>query len=495
VTTSLNKKILPMNSLLKSIQSPFIWLLNIFRRFGHWVESLLDNEQKSGKKNTISVLDGVRGVAVLMVIVFHVNRVTGDNLWNQAEYPLASSISTAGGLGVTLFFVLSGFLLFMPFAKALLFKTDWPLLRVFYMRRVLRIIPAYYVSLFLIILFQYPQYLHRDNFKNLLLFLTFFMDSTRATFRQINGPYWTLATEWQFYMLLPFIALGIAFLVSRVPIKRRLLAVSVCLLGIIILGLFIRFWGLYFLEYPTRTFLVPRTELNDINFFLFGITGKYTEDFAVGMFISLCYIYSRHPSTDKKVVKLWERLSPWLWAGGILLVVFDALWHFKNSYVLTSWPFLTSIMPQYNWINEMIAAIGFGACIAAILYGSNGLKALFNWSLLRWVGLISFSLYIWHLPLLVFFQSRIMPLLQGLHLNRYATYSLYWIWMLLAIFPFAFLSYLIVEKPWMKLGDHWRVDIEKNHREKLKMQEEQVTRQETIAQEDAPILPQEAITK
>ncbi|HXX79859.1 MAG TPA: acyltransferase family protein, partial [Ktedonobacteraceae bacterium] len=126
-----------------------------------------------------------------MVLVFHVNRVTGDNLWNQAEYPLASSISTAGGIGVTLFFVLSGFLLFMPFAKALLFKTNWPLVGVFYMRRVLRILPAYYVSLFLLILLQHPEYLHRDHLKYLVLFLTFFMDSSRATFRQLNGPYWT----------------------------------------------------------------------------------------------------------------------------------------------------------------------------------------------------------------------------------------------------------------------------------------------------------------
>ena len=48
----------------------------------------------------------------------------------------------------------------------------------------------------------------------------------------------------------------------------------------------------------------------------------------------------------------------------------------------------------------------------------------------------------------------------------------------------------------MKLGDHWRSVIEKNHREKLKMQEDQATRQETFTeQEDTPNLPQEAITK
>jgi peptidoglycan/LPS O-acetylase OafA/YrhL len=477
----LNERIVK-NSHMQYIQYPFLWLQSIFRRFGHWREGLLDDEQKNGKKNTISVLDGVRGVAVLMVIVFHVNRVTGDNLWNQAANPLASSISTAGGIGVTLFFVLSGFLLFMPFAKAILYKTNWPLVRVFYVRRVLRILPAYYVSLFLLILFEHPEYLHRDHLKSLALFLTFFMDSTRATFRQINGPYWTLATEWQFYMLLPLIALGIAFLVSRVPIKRRLPAVTFCLLGIIAWGLFIRYWGLYYLKYPSQTFLVPRSVLDVILFFSFGITGKYTEDFAIGMFISLCYIYTQHPTTDDKIVRVWQRLSPLMWAGGILIVVFIAMWHFKNGYVSWSWPFLDGIMPDFDWLNEMLLAIGFGACIAAILYGSAGLKTIFNWPLLRGVGLISFSLYIWHLPLLVLFQSRVMPLLQYLHLNRYATYSLYWLWVLLIIFPFAFLSYLIVEKPWMKLGDHWRIAIEKSHREKLKMQEASVTRRQTFTE-------------
>ncbi len=485
-----------MSSLLKYIQYPFLWLQSIFHHFGRWITGLLDDNQQNGKKNTISVLDGVRGVAVLMVIVFHVNRVTGDNLWNQAANPLASSISTAGGTGVTLFFVLSGFLLFMPFAKALLYKTNWPLVRVFYMRRVLRIVPAYYVSLFLIVLFEHPEYLHRDHLKYLTLFLTFFMDSPRATFRQVNGPYWTLATEWQFYMLLPLIALGIALLVSRVPVKRRLPAVAFCLLGIMAWGLFVRYWGLYYLIYPSQTFLVPRSVLNVILFFSFGITGKYTEDFAVGMFISLCYIYSQHPSTDGKIVRGWQRLSPWMWAGGILIVVFDAIWHFKEFYVATSWPFLAGIRPDYDWLNEMMLAIGFGACIAAILYGSAGLKALFNWPLLRWVGLISYSLYIWHLPLLVLFQSRVMPLFHGLNLNRYVTYGLYWLWALAIIFPLAFLSYLIVEKPWMKLGDRWRLVLEKSHREKLKVQEAGVTHKQTFTEQGkAPALPQEAMTK
>src|SRR6266550_1533323 len=251
-----------MKNLIQHIQYPFLWIQSIFQRFGQWIAVLLDDNQQNGKQNTIAVLDGVRGIAVLMVIVFHINRITGDDLWSRTTYPLASSISTAGGTGVTLFFVLSGFLLFMPFAKALLFKTSWPLNRVFYLRRFLRIIPGYYVSLLLLILFLHPEYLHRDHLKDLLLFVTFFMDSSRATFRQLNGPFWTLATEWQFYMILPLIALSIALLMRRVPMGKRLQAVTLCLAGIIALGLFVRYWGFYYQAHPSATFLIPRKYLN-----------------------------------------------------------------------------------------------------------------------------------------------------------------------------------------------------------------------------------------
>jgi len=479
-----------INNLILYVQYPFLWIRSSFQQFGRWIATLLDDNQQNREKNTIAVLDGVRGVAVLMVIVFHINRMTGDNLWSRSANPLASSISTAGGTGVTLFFVLSGFLLFMPFAKALLFKSTWPLARVFYIRRVLRIIPGYYVSLFLIILFMHPEYLHSDHLRDLVLFLTLFMDSSRATFRQINGPFWTLATEWQFYMLLPLIALGIALLVRRTPIRWRLPVVTFCLLGVIAWGLIVRYWGLYYVNHPTQTFLVPRSVLNVILFFSFGITGKYTEDFAIGMLISVCFFYSQHPSTDSKFARGWKRLSPWLWGGGILVLVFGAMWHFNSG--THEWSFLNGLLPMYNWLSEMLISIGYGACIAAILYGTTGLKRLFEWPLLRWVGLISYSLYMWHLPLLILFATRILPLFHSL--NQYTTYSLHWLWALLVIFPFAFLSYLMVEKPWMKLGDQWRRVIEKNHREELKKREAQLSRQQALAEQEAA-LPQEAITK
>src|SRR6266849_9618311 len=133
------------------IKQPLHGIQNIFQRSGQWISLKLGDRQLDGKQNSIAVLDGVRAVAFLMVMVFHINRITGDSLWNRMANQIASSVSTAGGTGVTLFFVLSGFLLFMPFAKSLLFDSTWPLARVFYLRRVLRIMPGYYVSLLLLV--------------------------------------------------------------------------------------------------------------------------------------------------------------------------------------------------------------------------------------------------------------------------------------------------------------------------------------------------------
>ncbi len=438
----------------------------VFFRIEAWMGRLLEGNQAGREKNTIAVLDGVRALAILMVIVFHINRMTGDNLWDWRGNPLASSVSTAGGTGVTLFFVLSGFLLFMPFAKSLLFKKPWPLVRVYYMRRILRIWPGYYVSLFLLIFFLHPEYLQPDHRIDLVLFLTFFMDSARRTFRQLNGPYWTLATEWQFYMLLPLLALAIAWLVMRVPREKRLQAVIWCLLGVIGCGLLVRWFGLYYLDHPGPTWIPPLL-FRGIMFLFFGITGKYTEDFAVGMLISACYIYAQQAGDESRFVQRWRQISPWLWRAGIVILVFSAMWHFNAGE--PAWPFLNGLMPVFSWLSEMVLAIGYGACIAAILYGPAGLQRHFAWNPLRWIGLISYSLYIWHLPLLIVFATYILPLF---HIaNHFLTYLLFWTWALLVIFPFATLFYLMIERPFMRLGDRWRKGIERRHKEKLKARE------------------------
>jgi peptidoglycan/LPS O-acetylase OafA/YrhL len=445
----------------KHVQATLVWKwIQWIRDRQHWVVRWLTNELEENKpKGTIAVLDGVRAFAIIFVIVYHVNRMTGDQLWDKFTHPFASALSTFGSSGVILFFVLSGFLLFMPFAKALLFESHWPSVHLFYVRRMLRILPGYYLSLFVIILLFQPQYLQADHRHQLLLFLTFFMDSSSSTFRQLNGPYWTLGIEWWFYMLLPFITIGIYAIVRHVPRQRRLPAVACCLFALLAWGLFVRFWGFYFLlDHPTQTFLVPRNVLNVILFFSFGRTGKYLEVFALGMLVSLCYIYTTQAAKENRLKLVARWASPWLFAGGILLLYFAAMWHFMHDYNYHGWSFINALAPYYDEFCDFTYGLGFSACVAAILFGPTFLQRPFAWTPLRWIGLVSYGLYIWHLQLFIILMNDILPHFHGL--NYYVSYSLYWVWAFLVVIPFALLFYVVIEKRWMKLGNDLRRKLE-----------------------------------
>ena len=131
--------------------------------------------QKVSKSNIVA-LDGVRAIAALLVVSLHLNEIAGVP-WNLNQNPLATTFAVFGRTGVVLFFVLSGFLLFLPYARALLFQEEpWPSIRTFYLRRIFRIWPGYYFTLAAMILLFQPKYFHPAYWKQLVLFLTFFMD-------------------------------------------------------------------------------------------------------------------------------------------------------------------------------------------------------------------------------------------------------------------------------------------------------------------------------
>ncbi|GCE04047.1 acyltransferase family protein [Dictyobacter aurantiacus] len=403
---------------------------------------------QTGHKKNIAVLDGVRACAIIAVIMFHINLLALHNLWDLPDHPFASALATFGGSGVTLFFVLSGFLLFLPYAKALLFQVEWPSLRQFYLKRALRIIPAYYVALFTIILFFKPQYLQPGRWKQLALFLTFFMDSSHGTFRKLNGPFWTLAIEWQFYMLLPLLALGFLLLARRLPESpaQRLRVMIGCCGLMVIWGLGIRMLGGTAEAHHPTTFIARLAV-----FVLYGIQGKYLENFAVGMIICLCYTYAWHAehSADIRYGLRWA--SPLLAIIGLGLLFFTAIWHFNVLHLqVPIFAFMNVLTPQFDWLNETIIAMGYGACVMAILFGPTWLQRPFAWRPLCWIGFISYGLYMWHLPFLDLFDQQIMPHLPTV--NGVATYLLYWGWLFVIVVPIAVVSYRLIEKPCTRMG-------------------------------------------
>lgn len=165
------------------------------------------------KSSRIVQLDGLRGIAVLFVVCFHYlnnayARIDIRSL-NKTEV-LLKKITYWGWTGVDLFFILSGFLI----ASILLKNRSSPnYFRTFYIRRMARIVPAYFLLLFLFILAR-QQFEHTGSklFANPLdigwyfAFLQNFQMSIKGSFGAYGiAPTWSLAVEEQFYLIIPLI--------------------------------------------------------------------------------------------------------------------------------------------------------------------------------------------------------------------------------------------------------------------------------------------------
>src|SRR5260370_21540946 len=138
-----------------------------------------------------------------------------------------AALLSFGASGVILFFLLSSFLLFLPFARVLLFDGQWPSVSRFYIRRLFRILPAYYVAIILMVLFFHPEFLQAANRWKLLEFFTFSMKAQLPA--QLNGPFWTMAVEFQVYMLLPLIAWILSLVVRHGTLRLRITKLVSCL--------------------------------------------------------------------------------------------------------------------------------------------------------------------------------------------------------------------------------------------------------------------------
>src|ERR1700733_7011306 len=126
---------------------------NSFKDIYAWFGYQLGDQKPKG---ATTALDGIRAIACIMVVTFHSTSVI-NGYSNILQTNFFNALNLLLSKGTILFFLLSGFLLFLPYVKALLFEKSWPQARIFYLRRTLRIVPGYFFSLFAIILLQKPS--------------------------------------------------------------------------------------------------------------------------------------------------------------------------------------------------------------------------------------------------------------------------------------------------------------------------------------------------
>jgi peptidoglycan/LPS O-acetylase OafA/YrhL len=296
-------------------------------------------------KNYRPQLDGLRAIAIGLVGIEHFG-----GPWVRGHFPIGP-----GALGVHLFFVLSGFLITRNLLLRLQKSPAGTVVRQFYIGRAVRLMPAYYLTLLVLFMLGVPEV--RDF---ILWHVTYMSNYLAAT----GGPllvFWSLAVEEQFYLLLPALVL----LSGRNAVK-----LAVFLIGI---GFLLRV-------------LVLATPIDPWSFEL-SIFGNF-EILGLGVLIgALAYVALRNGQQLRAG-------SWWKWAGLACLAFQCVAWYLWGNGVVRHLSF------------NLTVGIFFAYLVVEADAGPPGLLAWFSsFGFVRFVGKISYGIYLTHLFFLNIFQS------------------------------------------------------------------------------------------
>ena len=181
----------------------------------------------------LATLDGLRGVAILLVVWYHVWQIT----WLPAPLTQLEFLPETGFAGVDLFFFISGFVISYPFLVTAAAGTTQPGWRRFAYRRFIKIVPSYALSIAVLVAVGYAHFASpTDALAQLATHLLFVHTWWSSTFGAINGVLWSLAVEVQFYVIFPLLwwcfrrgALVTAAIMTAIAIGYRIGAAHCCL--------------------------------------------------------------------------------------------------------------------------------------------------------------------------------------------------------------------------------------------------------------------------
>ena len=352
----------------------------------------------------VPALDGLRAIAVLMVLLAHCKEATPHRIWQVLHQ---------GGFGVYLFFVLSGFLI----TRILLSEKNKPAyFRNFYARRTLRIFPLYYGVLalqfwVLLPIFPTPHILADAHYQGWLWaygynVLTAIKDHYFFTSDwMFMGHFWTLAVEEQFYLVWPFIVLALC--------RESLLKLCI---GIVALTPILR---LAFYAAGANRYWVTMFTLCQM------------DSLALGAMLACLESSGRLNA----VVPMARRVV--LGLGAILVIC---------SFFYPRSPETTLPLIFYHGA----VALFFGAIVALAVCGA------FRWldsRMLREVGQKSYGMYVFHIPLLVLAIRYIhLPSrLQQWVGHPYLADVIFFSSMIIITYLVAFISYNAYEKHFLRL--------------------------------------------
>jgi peptidoglycan/LPS O-acetylase OafA/YrhL len=372
------------------------------------------------RANRFEALEAVRALASIGVVVTHVSfqtATTKDGWWAG---PLARL-----DFGVALFFVLSGFLLFLPYARRRFAGAAPPPAGPYFWRRALRILPAYWltVTVCFMVLPENAKVTTADWVRHLLLLQNYQPATLRAGLTQT----WSLVTEVAFYLLLPLLAPLVLGRRGRPLASRRPLLVLAALVGVNVAYLLI------------GHALDPEAK-QPLGGWLPGLIAW----FAVGMGLAQVRAWFEQPGSASARLA-WLRDLPKAPGSCWLL----ALFLFVIATTPVAGPLL--LFPATGWetvAKTLLYAGAAGLIVLPLVLGDqddNGLVRALSARPLWWLGELSYSIFLWHLVVMAFvFELLDIPLFQG---RFFLVLGL----TLAGTLVVSTLSYVLLERPILRL--------------------------------------------
>ena len=337
-------------------------------------------------------IDGLRAIAVLAVVLYHF-QIT---IFNNQPFK-------GGFIGVDIFFVISGYLISLILFKELFLKGFFSF-KHFYERRIRRILPVLFFVIFVSIPFAWMYLLPSsliDFSKSILYSLgfgsNFYFHYSGQEYEDISGllkPFlhtWSLSVEEQYYILFPL------FLIIIFKCFRKYL-IHILILGFII-SLGLADWSSR--NYPSSTFYFLHTRIWEI--------------FA-GTILAYFEITLAQRTKKKILIILFPKIGMFLI---IITIVFFKLYFPHPSFYTFPAVLGTCFIIWFSDKDEIVTKI-----LSSKLFVS--------------IGLISYSLYLWHYPVLAF--ARITEI-------YYREDFFIKILLVILIFILSIFSYYLIEKP------------------------------------------------
>ena len=343
----------------------------------------LDPVDDAGIKPHTLELDGLRGLAALSVVA--------DHSWGI--------FSGSGLVGVWIFFALSGYLLAIPFVRGPELIFDGPRLQNYFFRRLARIVPMYYTIIFIYFLASGSVQWALPHF----LFL------------QGDGHFWTIPQEMFFYLLLPFIMVGMALL-----LRLRFALALLVLAGLAL-------WLLWY----TSAIPIKMNSRPNVRPLMLGW-------FLVGIFVS--YVLNNEGSANL-INRYRESVEKTL--GWIASLVLAAVFVMGSATILSGW-LGYSVFPAFEHRPWFGIAAGF--LVFSAVYARNSIYGtILRNRPLRSFGIIGYSAYLVH-PLLIDILRRLSSFYLGVDATGFPLF----VAATLVTWLVASFTYNLIEYPFLK---------------------------------------------